>query len=382
MPNFYRVAEWICRAARRLFHLVVDHFFDDYYYIEPAFSAPSACWCLRRFFQVLGFRFKPAKSQLPSPMFCCLGVLFDLCSELERGFIFTMPKDERIAAILAEIWEAARTNKLHPAAAARLAGKADFANNSLFGRVGRAALAALKGRQYSSSRTSSLTPWLQASLGLLAAVLLRAPPRRMSFRACSAKPTLLYTDGCACEADPASSRPLRQLGDRSISDVSCMFFGIGAVVVTPRGDKLFTLARVDASVVSTWVAKRQHIGQVELFATLLALSTFSEYLREQSVLHFIDNNSALAALFKGYYSSQLVGRYWLLIAELRARPWLEWVDSGSNVSDPPSRGDRRIFEEQGLQYVPPALPTWGRHEGSPFRWFLMGSASSVVSKAY
>ena len=31
VPNFYRLACWAVRGARRTLHLVMDHFFDDYF---------------------------------------------------------------------------------------------------------------------------------------------------------------------------------------------------------------------------------------------------------------------------------------------------------------------------------------------------------------
>jgi len=32
VPNFYRVAEWLCRAVRRFYHINIEHFFDDFFY--------------------------------------------------------------------------------------------------------------------------------------------------------------------------------------------------------------------------------------------------------------------------------------------------------------------------------------------------------------
>ena len=46
VPNFYRVAEWICRVRRRFFHVHIDHFFDDFFIIEPQRSIDSARFLL------------------------------------------------------------------------------------------------------------------------------------------------------------------------------------------------------------------------------------------------------------------------------------------------------------------------------------------------
>ena len=31
VPNFYRVAEWLSRPLVRALHLLIDHFFDDFF---------------------------------------------------------------------------------------------------------------------------------------------------------------------------------------------------------------------------------------------------------------------------------------------------------------------------------------------------------------
>eukprot|EP00972_Heterocapsa_arctica_P115854 16450053-Heterocapsa_arctica.AAC.1 len=54
VPNVFRLAEWLCRAVRRLLHMVLEHFFDDFFFIEQLAYAPSACWATQRIFHVLG----------------------------------------------------------------------------------------------------------------------------------------------------------------------------------------------------------------------------------------------------------------------------------------------------------------------------------------
>eukprot|EP00435_Cladocopium_sp_Y103_P069042 s603_g32.t1 len=55
VPNFCRVAEWLCRCIRRLFHLCLDHFFDDYFLAEPSGTAAIAVHCFQEAFSILGF---------------------------------------------------------------------------------------------------------------------------------------------------------------------------------------------------------------------------------------------------------------------------------------------------------------------------------------
>eukprot|EP00971_Amphidinium_carterae_P185104 3675807-Amphidinium_carterae.1 len=53
---------------------------------------------------------------------------------------------------------------LSPSHAAKLIGKADFVNSTLFGRVGRAALSILRAHQHQQKRDWALTPALRHSL--------------------------------------------------------------------------------------------------------------------------------------------------------------------------------------------------------------------------
>eukprot|EP00972_Heterocapsa_arctica_P073175 10808406-Heterocapsa_arctica.AAC.1 len=78
VPNFYRLAEWLCRAVRRLLHMVLEHLFDDFFFIEPQAYAPSACWATQRIFHALGAVLDPIKSQLPVSVFVALGIFFGM----------------------------------------------------------------------------------------------------------------------------------------------------------------------------------------------------------------------------------------------------------------------------------------------------------------
>ena len=65
VPNFCRVAEWISRCSTRLFHTFSDHFFDDFFCLEPASTVDSAIFCIKALFAELGFQLDPDKSQPP-----------------------------------------------------------------------------------------------------------------------------------------------------------------------------------------------------------------------------------------------------------------------------------------------------------------------------
>lgn len=47
VPNFYRVAEWMCRLLIRGYSLLVDCFFDELYYVERDMTAGVTQFCLQ-----------------------------------------------------------------------------------------------------------------------------------------------------------------------------------------------------------------------------------------------------------------------------------------------------------------------------------------------
>lgn len=71
VPNFCRVSEWIARCCQRLFDSTLDHFFDDFFVVEPPDTIETTCFCLKELFTILGFSLDPDKSQPPH-----LSVLF------------------------------------------------------------------------------------------------------------------------------------------------------------------------------------------------------------------------------------------------------------------------------------------------------------------
>jgi hypothetical protein len=78
VPNFCRIAEWAVRAVRRLLFLVVDHFFDDYFLVEPRCLAASAVWAFRRSMHLFRPHHRPKKSQLPSTVWRAPGIHFNM----------------------------------------------------------------------------------------------------------------------------------------------------------------------------------------------------------------------------------------------------------------------------------------------------------------
>ena len=373
VPNFYRMAEWACRVARRLLFLVCDHFFDDFWIIEPKCTIASAVWAFNRIMGLFGFQLDPGKQQLPAQVWHALGVEFDLRGLVASGKLFVQALARRLYNTAMAIVAVVNADRLRPAHAAKLFGRLDFLNTTLFGRVGRAGLAHLKERQYASDSTGEwrLSKALRGALLWVLELLLVAPPRELPMDSHYDRPCLLYTDG--------SSDPNRTPQHY-----------VGAVLFDPRRQHpQYTHCAVPDVVVERWLPAKQHIHLVELFAGPLALDTWLDVLRDRLVIHFVDNSAALGALVKGYSPSgdmlHLAGDHWLRWAHLRAFIYVDRVESKSNVSDEPSRPDvpNTVLDKLGAEFVDPCL-TYLKHHSDrerPSSWLGDATRRTAVLEA-
>lgn len=192
VPNFCRVAEWIARLLQRRFMMVVDHFFDDFWLVEPAKLAESATFVLRECFLAIGFDLDKEKSQPPAAVQAVLGVLFSTKAlEHERKF-HVQAKPTRISNLILLIDKILDEQSLSPALAASIVGKFGFLCSTLFGKVGRCCTAPLRHRQYSASSYFGLNQPITMSLRLMKEFLQLSPSREITLAA--EPPVLVYTD--------------------------------------------------------------------------------------------------------------------------------------------------------------------------------------------
>ena len=78
-----------------------------------------------------------------------------------------------------------------------------------------------------------------------------------------------------------------------------------------------------------------------MLGALSAIHSCSQVLAGNRLLHFVDNQGALASLIHGFSSQDdccsLACLYQLTAAEAGVRVWLEYVESEANLADGPSR---------------------------------------------
>ena len=106
-------------------------------------------------------------------------------------------------------------------------------------------------------------------------------------------------------------------------------------------------------------------GRVELVATVVALHTLKDYVRDKTVLLLVDAEAVEGALVKGYSSRsdlcELVGVFWDIVVDLRTLVYIDRVPTDANCSDAPSRDKLSIGEILGWKTVPAQRPlqVWG-----------------------
>ena len=88
------------------------------------------------------------------------------------------------------------------------------------------------------------------------------------------------------------------------------------------------------------MARKTQIGQVEIIGAIAAYLSIPE-LAGLDIIHWIDNQSACAALTKGYSgkpdSARLVHAFHAWAAGSKSVVWFEYIPTDQNIADRPSR---------------------------------------------
>jgi hypothetical protein len=163
-------------------------------------------------------------------------------------------------------------------------------------------------------------------------------------RASPQKPVVIYTDAAAV------GQAIR--------------IGLPAII---DGETLVYNTDVPAAVVSVWAPRGSYINLGELLAGPIVLRLLSHRIRGRSILWFVDNIAAAAAMSRAAASSRdgshLAGVMALSMIRLRARVWFEYIESASNPSDVLSR---EAYNDEGVKgHI--AAGRWVRLS-APFPW--------------
>ena len=352
--SFNAVAAFLTGASRRLYGACCGNYFDDHVLVEPTFAGESAQSGLLSLASSIGFLFDlDEKHKRMAREFVYLGVCNDFRSTaLGKVLLRVLP--ERRKALVLQCETFLKEHRMSPAEASSLRGKLFFAATSAYGRVGRAALQPFIQRQWSFRGSNLLTPSLILSLRFFITLLNHMPDREILLSPCSRPPVLVWSDAS---------------WERGIG-------WLGFVVYDPEQVRFFySDSEVPPHILSLFVQKKQKIGQCEILAASMVYTSMPETFRGRSVIHWIDNTSAISCLLHGYSSkvdsALLVNAFHLFNASLRANIHFEYVESKANVADLPSRRELCfLLCSLAAKRVPTVIHPQATWEG-PIRRFLL-----------
>ena len=218
---------------------------------------------------------------------------------------------------------AIQTGTLAAGSAGKLAGKLGFGAQFVFDRCGRAMLRPVYRQQYAPLRSGRVSTLLASSLRWWRQLLISEPVRVVGAYSSQREVVHMFTDaageGGLCALLHARRR------------------WYGCHMTTPR-DVYSMLCR----------RKDEQILALEMLAVLIAIDTFLDLIADCAVVFHIDNAGVVGILRCGAARAPdhniLSFSFWAQVAQQHIAAWLEWVPSGLNIADGPTRHDYSIYE--------------------------------------
>jgi hypothetical protein len=250
-----------------------------------------------------------------------------------------------VEELSSEIQAILDSNFLEPGHAGKLKGKLMFGASQLWGKVGRAFLLAISERQYSKlfdpAKHFVRGTALELSLKCWLKLIKNGPPREINPLRPAPSDVVLFTDGYTPDQRKQETGPSR---------IGMVMFARYFAVPAQAG------GIVPEEFIAKWLPRATQIRMVELFATVVALKTFGDYLKGKSVLLFVDSEAVEGALVKGYSSRsdicELVGVFWDTVQSLKCLVYIDRVPTDANCSDGASRDKLHVGEALGWKTAP------------------------------
>ena len=381
--GFNRVPELGVEVCRRIFVVACGHFFDDYACIDPRLgdgTAKEALWVVHDAFCFHLSVKKSVKSKYVNPF---LGVVTDLSGlKRERRVTRLSVKPERATKLRAILVDVLDRMVLTSSQAARLRGKLYFLTTTSYGRVGRAPLQALVKRQYfdKGAKAVEVGSPLHKCLQFFLALLDFIRPRVVSADPDGRDALLVWTDAMFEAARDGADYVETWVDPEDGGEPQCFYLGkacVAYVVFDPVSREwIHGSEDVGLDIIRKFVpGKKTYIGQLEsLAAAAVYFSIPREWLIGREVIHWVDNQSAMAGFVKGYSGKEdtalILSAFSFKMAELQFRVWWEFVPSAQNVADLPSRG--KEDDEDGLlnalgsvlsKFIVPEFGEWNSQIG-------------------
>lgn len=348
--SFNRCTQFTTACMRRLYGSPCAAYFDDYCMVEPLWCRDSAKVALRRVHRLLGMPLAVGPKDVPMRFAnAFLGVIFDLSRFHIDGTVVLKSKPERVAKIVTQMTDSLLVGVLPQWRRKSLAGKLVYTTGSTgYSRVGRAAIRLL----YDTSESEEISPGLAEALRFFIALLPLLPARLIRLRAKRLRPIVVYTDAMYEDKKSPPGRIGIVIYDPEAPEPPADFENSPEASDEARDWRWrHSSCEVSRQALEAFAPRKQYITQLEMLAGLLAYTSRPAQLRDRDVIHFVDNSGALAILTGGYSReadcSRMTHFFHAIAAALQSRVWFEYVASGANIADLPSRGEFEKLTELG-----------------------------------
>lgn len=313
--NFVQNPHLVCHVARIMLKILLAHYSDDMWNIEPESSSQQAYALVLELMTLIGWRYDAQKSPPPERRFRLLGV------EHLLGFVVPIVQlgPLKVEKLLDLLRRHRQSRQLSSADASSMLGCFNWARSTLWGRVGSAVLSPLRERQR-NGRMGVLNTALLAMFAWLEAALVEDNSKPIRCDTAHMKLVVTISDG------------------EGTGNVAVGLWDLSDQLLRPR----VTTARVPELLLDKWRRHSQNaIAPIEAVGPLLALATWP-HLAHKLWIHFIDNMTAKDSLIRGHsYNgelNELMHATWRAVRARDLRLWVDWVSTNDNPIDKASRG--------------------------------------------
>ena len=327
--NFVEHPHFICHFVRVRLAILLCHYSDDMWNVEPAQAAGQAHSLVLELMDLVGWRYDKKKNPPPAQSFRLLGV------EHRLGVsAYVWLGKAKVEKLLRQIYSHKRSKRVTAADASTLHGSFNWARSTLWGRCGSAVLSPLRARQkarksvWINTAMMAMFDWLENSL--------TRENRRM------------------IDCDVATLPMFVTVSDgEGTGNVAVAKWEISEASSPPR----ITSTPVPSDLLTKWSLHSSNpIASIEGVGPLLALATWPE-MKYKLWIHFIDNMDALTALIKGNSVNadlnEVMHGTWEEVQKRRLHLWVEYVNTNDNPVDRTSRGSREDLYGQGWLWDEP-----------------------------
>ena len=212
----------------------------------------------------------------------------------------------------------------------KLIGKLSFTQTSIFGRFGRTLLKSLHSKLHQrpyighlSEEEIDILQWWVASL--------RASIPRVVEVTSTRPEVIIYTDAAT------STRIVAAI----VLDVD-IFLRIGEFQAV--------FEEISSEEWSNTFKDTTYIYGLEMLAIIAVVYILGEYLKNKNIVFYVDNSNSKDALVKGFSPTPVINRmtqlFWARMQKLGARAWIEYIPSGKNICDLPTRKEELPLKTQ------------------------------------